>query len=613
MTAPFNRLALAAPAVEVVPRNDGGCVLRCPQPLAPYGRCIGDDLAHWAKAAPDRVFLAERRADTTWRELRYAEAHELVRRIGQALVERDLSAERPIAILSDNSIDHALVALAAMHVGVPVAPISPSYSLASRDYAKLSHALGLLSPGLVFVEDASKFAAALAAADVTGAEIVTSGTAPRGIDATPLAELADAVPDARVDRAFRTVGPETVAKILFTSGSTDLPKGVINTQRMMCANQQAIAQIWPFLAAKPPVIVDWLPWSHTFGGNHNFNMMLRHGGTLYIDDGKPVPGLVERTVANLAAISPTISFNVPRGYHLLLPYLERDESLRSTFFRRLDLIFYAAAALPQNLWERLEDVARAARGERVRLLSSWGATETAPLATSVHAGMARASVIGLPVPGIELKMVPSGDRMELRVRGPHVTPGYFKRPDLTRAAFDEEGYYCSGDAGRFANPGEPLSGIVFDGRIAEDFKLSTGTWVHVGALRVNAIAAGAPAILDCVVTGHDRSEVGLLIFPSAPGCRSLCDAPADLPLAALVALPAVVGRIREALVTLAREATGSSTYPTRALVMDEPPSGDANEITDKGYINQRAVLMRRAALVERLHADRPDAGVIFAH
>ena len=604
MKPPFNRLALAAPAVDVVPRSDGGCVLRCPQPLAPYGRCIGDDLAHWARAAPDRVFLAERREDATWRELRYGEALEQVRRIGQALVERDLSAERPVAILSDNSIDHALIALAAMHVGVPVAPISPSYSLASRDFAKLRHALDLLSPGLVFVQDAVKFAAALAAVDVAGVEVVTSGT---------LSVLAGAVPDARVDRAFRAVGPETVAKILFTSGSTDLPKGVINTQRMMCANQQAIAQIWPFLAEKPPVIVDWLPWSHTFGGNHNFNMMLRHGGTLYIDDGKPVPGLVERTVANLAAISPTISFNVPRGYHLLLPYLEEDEALRSTFFRRLDLIFYAAAALPQNLWERLEDVARAARGERVRLLSSWGATETAPLATSVHGEMARAGVIGLPVPGIELKMAPSGERMELCVRGPHVTPGYFKRPDLTRAAFDDEGYYCSGDAGRFADPGEPLSGIVFDGRIAEDFKLSSGTWVHVGALRVKAIAAGAPAILDCVVTGHDRSEVGLLIFPNASGCRSLCDAPADLPLAALVASPAVVGRIREALVALAREATGSSTYPTRALVMDEPPSGDANEITDKGYINQRAVLMRRAALVERLHADRPDAGIIVGH
>jgi feruloyl-CoA synthase len=610
--AAFNRLAFAPPAVEVLPLADGGCVLRSPQALGPYGRCVGEYLAHWGATTPDQLFLAERASEGRWRELRYGEALAQVRSIGQALLRRRLNADRPITILSDNSIDHALLMLAGMHVGVPVAPVSPSYSLASRDYAKLKHVLDLLKPGLIFVQDAAKFAPALTAIDTAEAEIVASGGAAVGLRTTPFAKLVATKPQAQVDEAYRAVGPDTVAKILFTSGSTDLPKGVINTQRMLCANQQAIAQIWPFLAEKPPVIVDWLPWSHTFGGNHNFNMMLRHGGTIYIDEGKPAPGLVERTAANLAEISPTIYFNVPRGYDMLLPRLESDAALRASFFRRLDLIFYAAAALPQNLWERLEEVAFAARGERVRMVSSWGATETAPLVTSVHFEMERAGVIGLPVPGVELKMVPNAGKMELRVRGPNVTPGYLKRPDLTAAAFDEDGFYKIGDAGRFAVPNKPIHGIEFDGRVAEDFKLSSGTWVHVGGLRVKAIAAGAPVIQDCVVSGHDRVEVGLLVFPNPVGCRSLCpDAAADAPLAVLIERPEVRRRIAEALAALAEESSGASTLPTRALLMAEPPSGDANEITDKGYVNQRAVLTRRSALVDRLYAEKPGPDVIM--
>ncbi|PIV72036.1 MAG: feruloyl-CoA synthase, partial [Rhodocyclales bacterium CG17_big_fil_post_rev_8_21_14_2_50_68_7] len=481
----------------------------------------------------------------------------------------------------------------------------------SRDHARLRYILDLLRPGLIFAQDGTRYAPALRAVDRHGAEIVASSNLPEDLPVTPFAELLAAKPGPRAEEAWAAIGPDSVAKILFTSGSTGQPKGVINTQRMLCSNQQAIAQLWPFLTAKPPVIVDWLPWSHTFGANHNFNMILRNGGSLYIDDGKPAPGLVERTIANLREVSPTLYFNVPRGYDMILPHLERDEPLRTNFFRDLDLIFYAAAALPQNLWERLEEVAVKARGSRVVMVSAWGSTETAPLATSVHFTIERAGVIGLPAPGTEIRMVPDAGKMELRVRGPNVTPGYFKRDDLTRAAFDEEGFYRIGDAGRFADPDQPIKGLEFDGRIAENFKLTSGTWVYVGALRMRVIGAGAPLIQDCVVTGHDREEIGLLVFPSPAGTRSLCpDAPPDSPLAEMIARPEVRAHLRATLEKLAREATGSSTCPTRALLLAEPPSLDGNEITDKGYVNQRAVLSRRAGEVAKLYAAEPSAEVI---
>ncbi len=608
---PFNRLSFAPPALDIQPLHDGGMILKSPQALAPYARCLGEYLLHWGSTQPERLFLAERDAHGGWRRLCYGEALASVRNIAQALLDRKLSIERPLVILSDNSIAHALMALAAMHVGIPVAPISSAYSLVSKDYVKLKHILGLLEPGAIFVQDGAKFAPALKAAALPGVEVIAVANLPEDRTATAFAELLSTPAGPSVDQAFRFLDPDTVAKILFTSGSTGLPKGVINTQRMLCSNQQMIAQIWPFLSEKPPVIVDWLPWNHTFGGNHNFNMMLRHGGSVYIDEGKPAPGLIERTVANLREISPTIYFNVPRGYDMLLHYLERDEALAANYFAKLDLIFYAAAALPQTLWERLEDLAIKVRGARVRMVSSWGSTETAPMVTAVHFDIERAGVIGLPTPGVELKMVPNAGKMEMRIRGPNVTPGYFKRDDLTRAAFDADGFYCIGDAGRFADPQDPAKGIEFDGRIAEDFKLSSGTWVHVGTLRIKAIAAGAPIIQDCVITGHDREDIGLLVFPNPVGCRSLCpEAAADAPLSTLLEAPQLRQKMAAALAQLADKGSGSSTYPTRALLMADPPSIDDNEITDKGYINQRAVLLRRAALVERLYAERPDHEVI---
>jgi feruloyl-CoA synthase len=599
--------------LDVARLPNGGMILRSRVPLEPYPRCLGEKLEHWAAVAPQHPYLAERDATGAWRQVTYAQARTAVRRIAQALLNRDLSRARPIAVLSANSIDMGLLTLAAMHVGVPIAPISVAYALQSTDYGKLRHIFELLTPGLVLVGDGVRFAPAISAVELHGAELVVSANPKEGVPSTAFSELSAAAAGSDVDRAFERVGPDTIAKFLFTSGSTGMPKAVINTQRMLCSNQQSWAQTYPFIKEKPPVLVDWLPWNHTFGGNNNFGNVLWHGGTLYIDDGKPMPDLIEKTVANLREISPTVYFNVPRGYDMLLPYLERDERLRANFFRRLDFMCFAGAALPSHLWQRLDAVSAAARGERVLVVSAWGATETAPGVTAVHFETDRPSTIGLPTPGYELKLVPNGDKLEMRVRGPNVTPGYWKRDDLTRAAFDEDGFYCVGDAGRLTDPKDPAKGVEFDGRVAEDFKLSSGTWVHVSDVRVRTIAAGAPVIQDVVVVGPNRAEIGLLVFPNEVGCRRFCpDLPASAPLATLIAEPRVRDCVAAALETLAAQATGSANRPARALIMEEPASIDANEITDKGYINQRAVLARRAALIERLYAHAPDAAVIVA-
>ncbi len=570
-----------APAeVDLEKRADGTLILRSPQKLGPYSRCITEWLMQWSDRDPARLFLAERRGEA-WRRISYREAYGAVRRIGQALLDRRLGAEKPVAILSDNGIDHALLALGAMHVGVPAVPVSPAYSLMSKDFGKLKAIFELVKPGLVYAAEPEKFAAALEAVEASS---------------TPVAELLETNPGSTLEREHRKVGPDTVAKILFTSGSTGIPKGVVNTHRMLCANQQMLAQAWPFVQDKPPVLVDWLPWNHTFGGNHNFNLVLRNGGTLYIDGGKPVPGLVEATVRNLKEIAPSLYFNVPRGYDLLLPFLERDTELRRSFFRELQVVFYAAAALPQNLWDRLVRLAREEkRGGDFAMLSAWGSTETSPLATSVHFPMDGPGVIGLPVAGCELKLAPFGGKHEVRVRGPNVTPGYYRRPELTSDAFDEEGFYRIGDTVKLADPGAPAKGIVFDGRVAEDFKLSTGTWVNVGMVRVKLIAAADPIVQDAVITGHDRAEVGALVFLSAAAKE--------------LEPERIRARLSASLARLKAEG-GSSMHPVRLLVLTEPPSIDANEITDKGYVNQRAVLERRAALVERLYAS--GEGVVTA-
>ena len=585
--------ALAPPRTLREDLPGGGFVLRHPEPLAPHARCIGDWLEHWARATPEALFLAERAGDG-WRRLDYRHTRELVGAVAQGLLDLGLPPG-PVVVLSDNAVDHALLALAAMHVGRPVCTVSSAYCRLSQDHAKIHAILDQLGPALVYAGDAATYGRAMAGWRGTAVRVLSEG-ADQVPGALPFSTLLAARETPAVAQAFAAITPDTEAKYLLTSGSTGVPKIVVNTHRMLCANQQQIAQVWPFLGRHKLVLLEWLPWSHTFGANHNFNMVLAHGGSLTIDEGRPVPGLIEKTLRNLREVRPNVYFNVPRGFDMLLPYLEQDPAAARDVFERLEAVFYAGAALPQSLWERLEAVARTVRGRPVWFTSAWGATETAPAVTSVHWPIERAGCIGLPLPGAELKFVPNGSKLELRVRGPNVFSTYRDAPELTAKAFDEEGYYLIGDAGRLVDDADPCRGVAFDGRVAEDFKLTTGTWVSVGTLRVRAVTALAPHVADVVVTGHGQAEIGLLVFPT-PQARAL-------PAAELAE------HVRQGLQALRGAGLGSSQTPTRALLMDEAPSAYAGEITDKGYINQRAVITRRAHAVALLHAGDPDPRVI---
>ncbi len=596
----------ATPAIVAHRHADGSIRLKSTVPLQPDARCVGDWLEHWGLQSPNRIFLGERSSvDAPWTTLTYGDARRQVRCIAAWILAQGLSAERPVVILSDNSIDHALFALAAMHVGVPGAAISPAYSLMSRDFDKLKRMIALLKPGAIHVASVKSFAPALAAIAPLHSAKIISGDAGSG-EVISFRSIAATPESAGVAKAFAAVTPDTIAKFLFTSGSTGTPKAVINTQRMLTSSQQAKAQTWSFLesARDELVILDWLPWSHTFGANHNFNLVLRNGGTLYIDGGKPAPGLFSTSLANLRSVMPTVYFNVPRGFDMLIAALRGDDELRRRFFVEVKFAFYAGAALPQNLWEAIEELSIKTVGRAMPMVSAWGSTETSPLATDCHFQAERSGNIGVPIPGTELKLVPSGDKLEVRVRGPNVTPGYWKAHDLTTQAFDADGFYLIGDAVKFADPDRPELGLFFDGRVAEDFKLNSGTWVSVGTLRVAGIAALAPLAQDIVVSGHGGDDVRFLVFPNIAACRAHAGLPDSADVSEVIGHDKVRATIASGLAKLrAQSGGGSSGHATRALLLAEPASVDGGEITDKGYINQRAVLTRRADAVAILEDD----------
>jgi feruloyl-CoA synthase len=590
----------SSPCIAAERRADGSTLLASEEPLGAYAPSMAHLFRRQATEHPDRLLAAERDGDG-WRELTWGEARATADALAQAFLDRRLGPDRPLMILSGNSLAHLLVLLGAYTAGVPVLPISTAYSLLSRNHERVRAIVALCSPGMVFAEDADAFGPALdALRESVPAQVVAVGDR---AGAERLADLAATPASDTVERAFATLGADTVAKILFTSGSTGTPKGVLNTHRMLGSNQQALGQIWPFLRSEPPALVDWLPWSHTFGGNHNLGQVLAFGGTLYIDDGKPTPQLFERTVDALRQHPPTVYYNVPAGFALLAPRLEQDRVLAERFFSRLRFMFYAAAALPEALWERMRALADDVADRAIPLTSSWGATESAPAATSAHFASSRCGCIGVPLPGVTVKLVPEGDKLEIRLRGPNITPGYHGNPEATAAAFDDEGFYRTGDAVRPVNPQAPSEGLMFDGRIAEDFKLVTGTWVTVGRLRAGLVSEAGGLLSDAVITGHDRAHAGALAWVNPLDARRA--------FGENVALndPRLRERITDALRRL-NAGAGSASRIERLLLLDEPPDLDAGEITDKGYVNQRRVLERRADAVAHLYVDPPAPDVI---
>ncbi len=609
----FRKIEWLERDIAVERRPDGVIILKSRIPLKAYEKHIPASLAKWAATAPSRTWLAQRAgADRQWRKLSYGEAKRTVDGLTQGLLGLKLEPGSPVAILSGNSIEHALMTMAAMQARFPAAPVSPAYSLMSHDHVKLKYLFDLIKPKVVMVQDGPAFEKALKALHLDGVTVIHVARPCEGIESIAFADLAATPVTGDVEQSIARIAPDTVGKLLFTSGSTGMPKAVINTQAMMCANAAMMMQVRPRDPNAPlATYLDWMPWNHTMGGNALFNPVLTEGGTLYIDDGRPMPGLIDETLRNLREISPTYYANVPAGYAALAAAMEKDDALCRSFFRNLGLMAYGGARLPDDLFDRMQALAVRATGERIVFYTGWGSTETAPTSTGTYWDTERVGLIGLPFPGVELKMVPVGAKYELRLRGVNVTPGYFGRPDLTKAAFDEEGFYCIGDAGVFVDPADPLQGIIFAGRVVEDFKLTTGTFVHVGSLRTDAIAAATPVVQDALVAGQDRPFVGLLAWPNLHACRQIVG-DADASYEDVVRHPEVLACLKRGLEAHNKSTEGASSMRVaRAILMIEPASIDGNELTDKGYINQRAGLERRAALVERLYADPPGEDVII--
>jgi feruloyl-CoA synthase len=592
---------------DCVRREDGALLLRPVAALGEYPKRLTDCLTHWARAAPQRPFVARRTRGGEWQSVTYGQMHERVQRIAAGLAARSLSPERPILILSGNSIEHLELALAAMWIGVPYCPVSPAYSQASADLGRLRYVLGLMTPGLVAAFDTRAFDRALRTVAPDVEVVGDEETASRAV--TPFAAL-EGQPTQQAHDAHASTGAGTIAKFLLTSGSTGNPKAVITTQRMLCSNALMLRQPMPFLADEPPVLVDWLPWNHTFGGSHNVGLVLFNGGALYIDDGRPTPAGIHETVRNLREISPTVYFNVPKGFELLAHALHDDAALRRRFFARLRAYFFAGASLSQHTWDALDGASLKERGAKTPMLSGLGATETGPSVTFTTPAMGRAGVIGLPANGNEVKLAPCEDKLEIRVRSPSVTPGYWREPALTAAAFDEEGFYRMGDAVRLLDQDEPTRGLEFDGRIAEDFKLANGTWVSVGPLRAELIAALSPVAQDVVIAGLDCDFLAALVIPDVWACSQMLQLSADATHAQLATHASLLGWIGQRLAEHAKCNPASTRCVRRAQVLPSAPALDAGEITDKGSINQRAVLRQRSDCIAAMYSPQPPACVI---
>jgi feruloyl-CoA synthase len=608
--APFLPIPHAEPQGKMTRRADGTILVDTLLELGEYEKNVVAFLHQWAAAVPDRLWIAQRARDRSWESITYGEGLKRVNALSQALLDRGLDAATPVMILSGNSINHALLVMAAMQVGIPASPVATAYSTMPGAHAKLHHVFNLIEPKLLFVEQGAPFEAALATLDLTGVELVVHEDPPRGVRATPFGDLLAATPTDAVRAAYDRTGPDTVGKYLFTSGSTGMPKGVAQTQRMMCANQKANGIIFPREPDYAPVLVDWLPWNHCYGGNSNFNGMLSQGGSFYIDDGKPLPDFLHLTVENLRDVAPTEYLSVAAGHALVVHALEEDSALARHFFGSVRKLGYGGASLPHEIWQRYQDLAVRETGQRLLFRTGWGSTETGPVASTLHWPIEGTGNVGLPMPGTTLKLVPNGDKLEVRVKGPNVFTGYYRQPEKTAEAFDEEGFYRIGDALALVDENDINRGLRFDGRVVEDFKLTSGTFVSVGTLRVQVNEACAPAVADNLIAGHDKDFVVSLLWPNVAACRKIAGVGADLPVEELIRHPKVIAHIRDGLAAHNRARPGSSTRIQRALLMAEPPSMEHQEITEKGYVNQRAALERRAGLEASLFEKTPGPDII---
>ncbi|WP_223532131.1 MULTISPECIES: feruloyl-CoA synthase [unclassified Pseudomonas] len=596
----YRHVSIGRAAVEVT-EQQGALHMRSLEPLAEYPPRLLDRLVHWARVRPEQTFIAARQADGEWRRVSYAEMLDSVRAIAQSLLSYGLSADKPLVLLSGNDIEHLQLAFGALYAGIPYCPVSPAYSLLSQDFAKLRHVCDLLQPGLVFVSDAAAYQRAIDAVLPAETPMITVRDEIAGRRQVSFASLLEQPGGAEAEAAFASTGPDSIAKFLFTSGSTKLPKAVITTQRMLCANQQMLLQTFPVFGEEPPVLVDWLPWNHTFGGSHNVGIVLYNGGSFYLDDGKPTAQGFAQTLRNLKEVSPTAYLTVPKGWEELASALEQDVELREIFFKRISLFFFAAAGLSQSVWDRLDRISEQHCGERIRMMAGLGMTEASPSCTFTTGPLSMAGYVGLPAPGCEVRLVPVDGKLEGRFRGPHIMPGYWRSPQQTLEAFDPQGFYCSGDALKLADPRDPQLGLMFDGRIAEDFKLSSGVFVSVGPLRSRAVLEGSPYVQDLVVTAPDRECLGALVFARMFECRRLSGLAASASDTEVLASAPVREWFAGWLQRLNREATGNASRLEWIALLDEPASIDRGEITDKGSINQRAVLQWRAEQVEALY------------